>query len=192
MDNIHQELLKKRGEEEKEKIKATFENPWIERTERQLKACVVKLQALPLNSNHRKSVMSLQTLLSDKLKTHHKNIGLLKCKAALLERCKKCVEWGLLEDKLKQQVTSLYDLLPLTQELVEETEDEEVLVTPEQTVDESTQSQSLFQASQASSDKQGFAKDQKKSFTDSQEAGQSESSKRPKFTSLFSYFLRPK
>jgi hypothetical protein len=194
MDNIHQELLKKREEEEKEKIKTTFENPWIERTERHLKACVVKLQAIPLNSNHRKSVMSLQNLLSDKLKTHHKNIGLFKCKAALLERHKKCIEWGLLEDKLKHQVTSLYEVLPLSQEPVEETEDEEDLVTPEQTVDESTPSQSLFQAaaSQASSEKQGFMKDQVKRRTDSQEAGSSESSKRPKFTSLFSYFRSSK
>ena len=88
-----------------------------------------------IDEEHRAALASQRELLCDKLKTHHSNLGLINCEEALEERKRKCVSLGLLAERNKKLVRSVYEPLPLFDENIEVTstsdeEERDMFITP--------------------------------------------------------------
>lgn len=75
----------------------------------------------------RASMEAYREVLQDKLKSHHHNVGTIKCEFALGERRRWCCAEGLLKKEHRHLVISLFQLLPLIEELGESSQQ-----TPEQ------------------------------------------------------------
>ena len=124
---------KKKEEEEmrRQKAKEAYENVWVQNTEKELHDCVFWLNSTIIDDEHRTALATQRDLLCDKLKTHHTNLGLVKCDEALEERRRKCVAMGLLEECHKNLVRSVYEALPVFDDPAGNSEeDEEIFMTP--------------------------------------------------------------
>ena len=74
-----------------------FENPWLVRTEKELRECTVKLTGSNIDQENRASMQAYLDVLQDKLKNFHCNLGTLNCEFALDGRRRWCMSQGLLK-----------------------------------------------------------------------------------------------
>ena len=112
-----EELLTKR-----ERAKKAFESPWLQATERELHKCTQTLSAV-LDRETRASMDAYRQVLQDKLKSHHKNLGTIKCEFALEARRRWCCAEGLLKKEDRHLVTTLVQTLPTISDLGESSQD---------------------------------------------------------------------
>ena len=100
----------------RERAKKAFESPWLQATERELYQYSLTLSAV-LDRETRTS------MLQDKLKNHHENLGTMKCEFALEARRRWCCAEGLLKKEDRHLVTTLVQTLPTMNVLGESSQD---------------------------------------------------------------------
>ena len=93
-----------------------FEGAWLKETEKELQDCVRRLHSTQ-NPSTRNSLEAYREVLEDKLKNHHKNLGMLGSEEALEERRRTCVSLGLLDRGHQHLVKSVFEALPTKEEL---------------------------------------------------------------------------
>ncbi|KAL9978135.1 hypothetical protein ACROYT_G015622 [Oculina patagonica] len=129
-----QDVMKANSELRREKAREAYDNVWVTITEKELQDCVMWLNSSIIDEEHRAALASQQELLCDKLKIHHSNLGLLNSDEALEEQRRKCVSIGLLAERNKNLVRSVYEPLPLFDDIaVTSTSDDderEMYITP--------------------------------------------------------------
>ncbi|KAL9982936.1 hypothetical protein ACROYT_G005051 [Oculina patagonica] len=108
-----EELLTKRN-----RAKEAFKAPWLQETERELHQCTTTLPSVS-DRARRASMEAYREVLQDKIKSHHYNLGTLKCEFALEERRRWCCAEGLLKKEHRHLVTSLFQILPIIEDLGE-------------------------------------------------------------------------
>ena len=74
-----------------------------EHGERELHECTVMLQT-SLQPDMEASMMVVSEIIRDKLKSHHRNVGTLRCKEALSEKKWLCAELGLLRKEDQEMI----------------------------------------------------------------------------------------
>ena len=112
-----QELVTKR-----ERAKKAFESPWLQTTEKELHQCSLTLLAV-LDRETRASMEAYRQVLQDKLKSHHENLGTIKCDFALEARRRWCCAQGLLKKEDRHLLTTLVQTLPTINHLGESSQD---------------------------------------------------------------------
>ena len=130
----HQDVMKANSELRREKAREAYDNQWVTSTEKELQDCVMWLNTSIIDEQHRAALASQRELLCDKLKTHLSNLGLLNCEEALEERRRKCISLGLLAERNKNLVRSVYEPLPLFDDIAvtstSEDDERDMFITP--------------------------------------------------------------
>ena len=102
-----------------------FENPWLVRTEKELRECTAKVTGSNIDQENRASMQTYLDVLQDKLKNFHCNLGTLNSKFALDGRRRWCVSQGLSKKDQRHLVTNLFQCLPIVEDACESIETKE-------------------------------------------------------------------
>lgn len=103
--------------ERHERACKAFEGHWLRSMEKELHECVQSVFFLPPFPVRRKSLVAYREVLEDKLRNHHRNLGMLGSSEALQERRQVCISLGLLQNRHQHLVKSVCQAVPTTEEL---------------------------------------------------------------------------
>ena len=114
---FRQQTLREDLKTRRERALAAFQTPWLQQTEHELHELARTLQGSALSRERRASTEAYREVLQDKLRQFHQNHGTAGCQLALDQRKRSSVALGLLKKEHRHLVTSLFQCLPIAEDV---------------------------------------------------------------------------